>query len=1110
MTEIQIPYSLVARESYLSGDVRQKLRKAKRAAVANPLFDGNVQALEQVMPDRVPLEEVVIAPGATWIPVPDYEQFCIDVLRVQVTIFRSDVTSHWAVRLDSQYQSAANEQTYGMSWSDYTYHGNSIVRSLTGVQLFEKLLNGKKPVIRIRSSDGESSYKDPSQTANAIAKQAQLKQAFIEWCLIDESRKQRLESLYNAQCNNINLRTYDGSALRLHMAPKWLAYVQDRPYQLDGIYRGIVGNYLDDHMSALGIFWQMGLGKTITAIAIACERVLARTANRAMIVVKKQTLDGFAQTLQEAYPQIKVMVATEADLTESKRQLFLAAMVYDDPQVVVVSHEQFAKLSLRVATEKQFIQERLDMIRADISAQIESGADPKAANGIVKRIERARNRLEAKREKLRNKRDKGFCFEDLGIDFLLFDEFDVVKNGWFYTKMDRVAGISRTVSSRADDFDVKHWWMAHQYGTGRMVALTGTPVSNSLVELWRLFMQLAPRQMELRGWHQFDFWAAVCGNIKTGAAIKGNGQLEQESRFCEFVNLVEQLRLLHAVADIKDADSVGIDLGLPNVKYVNIATPMTFKQLAFMEQLVERTKKVKENDPIQFPRTDKTGKRYYVDDNMLLITTHGRIAVTDMRLVDPNMRDDYKTKINICCRRAAKIWRKTRAERAVQIIFCDMGVSDKNGFCLYDHIKEYLISLGVTENEIAIAQQWDGSKRETLHQAMRDGEKRIVLASTEVMGVGANVQTRLLALHLIDPSWRPRDMMQKIGRIERPGNSYKRVLVYRYVTQGRDGNVGFDSFMWDKLKMKTKFIQQLFRKGFNSRRIEEDASEDPTFSASEVVALATGDMRLMTYVEIEARITLNKQLISGWRKELDQIIHERSASIFSSCIPALERAITDQHRFNRLDTANGALARQTIGTCTGDNFHVDLVIDNEEQRFTDRRAAAKALWRVADALQADMDERNTVMERNEETGIYEKVRKQRVEALAEPVGTFAGFHLTVQMELSGIAYLVLTHPETGGETDCRMLVDVAQTMTRLENKLGEIITTAAGGEKKLAELQDKLSAAQTAAEQLRTKIQDAATALSTDEAAQQTLAQELGLSDTDEMAVVDFGDGEDD
>lgn len=1101
MTTTQVPYRLALSEEFLSGNVRLKLNAARAAAALDPTFEPSLKALQEHQPPTVSLSDIEIIPGAWWIPIQDYAAFCEEVLGVWVDISRSDTTSYWHLEPLGGTESLANTQTYGLSWEDLTFAGNIKVKSLEGYQLFEKLLNGKTPEIRVRKYEGGSTVKDPVLTLSAYEKQIQLKHRFVQWCKEDDARAKRLENLYNFQCNNLRLRSYDGSHLELtNMAQQWVERVRQRPYQLNGIYRGICGQTVEDVLCGLGLFWEVGLGKSIASIAIANERIHVQTARRTMIVVQRSTLEDFAVLQRGAYPQTQVLIATPEDLSEAKRQLFLARIVHNNPEVVIVTHQQFAKIPLRIETQEAWIQEKLDELDED-----EGQIDGDSKNKAIKAIERRREKFRRQIDDLEDLYDTGLCFEDLNVDLLIVDEADNYKNLPIYTKMSSVAGLPRSNSGRAKDFDRKRWWIEQTYGSGRIIKMTGTFISNTLAELWKELMDLCPAAMRMRGWHIFDAWAAVCGNIKTGAAIKNTGQIARESRFCEFVNLPEQLQLLHSVADIQNSDTVGIDLNKPKPKFVNVVAPMSDDQREYMNYLVHRSQLCKIREPMIWPKLDHKGNpvmklerlpdgseievEQEIVDNPLFITTDGRKSVLDYRLIDPEARDYYKSKVNMCVRRVFRLWKRTQEQRSTQIVFCDMGVPNRHKeFCLYYDLRDKWIAMGIPPEEIAIAQEWSTpERRQALHAAVRIGAIRVVIASTEVMGVGTNVQDLLLAIHDLDVRWRPRDMEQRLGRIVRPDNLNTKVLVYRYITQGRDGNVGFDSFMWDRVKIKMRFIRQMFSGNFNLRRIEEDASEDPTFSTAEIVALATGDMRIMAYVELEAELLLNKTLLAGINKEIDQMKHRRYASNVENCIPYLEKEIEYCQRRVAVVEPDISRVLQNRQNCTDEQFQIEIL----GEVITDPIAAAKKLDELVDQIYL------------EESNQKEKVKY--FTRIVNDVGHYGGFSLRLMVNHQG-NYLWLQGAE---RYECRLLRNVYEAMNRLQQVYLDIADQVRSLELKRKRDEIQLEAVKVELKQREQKRDALEVLIQQQEGDKLALEEELGLNKQEEIETIEFGEEED-
>ena len=943
-------YTLIPTDQYLSGDVRRKLYEAETAASINPIFLHNVARLETVQPTDIPIVDIDTAFSSIWIPLRFFEAFIQEVLEVECKVRYSEFNSAWNVESITDTDKIPNTSTYGVEWTGYTLAGNQKVYRLLATEMIELAMNFKSPSISRRETDSSPSRRDPNLTAGAIDKISQLQDRFTDWLRSDIDRRQELERLYNHKFNNLKLPTFDGGHLTFPgMSQKWRDRM--RRYQANAIHRGMMGN--------LGAFLEVGLGKTLIGQAICMERKRLDPTTKSVVIVKKSTLRQFGNAFREAYPRANLLIATSADCHKGNRKLFMARVAAGNWDAVVMTHQAFEKLPLKSATLRKFIEPLLQRVRSalaeyGIECDEDSNNPRRNTSYIVRNLERMRNRLKHQLEQAVKGKDRGMFFEDLGLNLIVADEADVYLNAPLLTKLQGIAGLSLQASGIATDFEWKLEWLRKTHGGGRVILKTGTFLRNTMANLYVMQKFLQPEMLEARGIHCFDAWASLFGRLRTGAEVTTDGGIARKTRFAEFVNLPELLQMFFSVAEIKRFEDVESDgLTRPTAKYVNVLAPMSEQQRQIMNDLVVRSIAIRNFNPRKIYDTDpKTGNVRGRDDNLLWVTTDGRKASLDARLVIPGAEDFYKSKINICARRVLKIWRKTQAARSVQMVFLDMS-TPASPTSIYRDLRIKWIQAGIPIEEIAFIQdyQTDDQKAELFDQLNR-GIKRIVIGSTPMMGVGVNVQAKLIALHHIDCTWRPCDLEQREGRILRSGNENNRVLIYRYVTQGVSGNCGFDSFMWQLVEAKLRFIRQIMAGDMTIRRMTEDASEDPTFSAAEVKALATGDIRIMRHVEVEAKIETLLRLEKSIMMDIDTMRHGRNSSIpwSRSRIKLAEDTLRNQ-------ITDFDLARANFANCTGEAFNIRLYRPDDadptrwvKQDYTDRKAAGEVLLTKVHAL----------------------------------------------------------------------------------------------------------------------------------------------------------------
>jgi N12 class adenine-specific DNA methylase len=838
-------------DRYLSGNVRSKLAVAQASALTDPGYRRNVDALQAVQPKDLEPGEIEARLGSSWIPPSDVREFVTELLDVpcaSVKIGYAETIATWTVELDYGAKHVVNNTTT---------HGTARFRAS---ELIEQSLNGRTPTAYDKHEDGSSTVNQP-ETIAAREKQQQLKDRFRDWVWEDRDRADRLAKEYNFRFNNLRLRDFDGSHLTLPgMVRTSLRGGDLAPHQKNAVWRILQGGSpLLAHV--------VGAGKTWTMAAAAMELRRLDLAKKPMFVVPNHLVDQWGAEFLKLYPQARLFVAGKDHFETGNRQQAMARIATGNYDAVIVSHRSFEFLPVSDAYFNRFIEKQLAELDADIGLAEESKDDNRR---IVKELEKAKKRLAVRLKKRadRDSKDSTMTFEELGVDQLFVDEADLYKNLAYITKMSRIAGLPNSDSNRAFDMFLKTRYL-QQRGDGRgAVFATGTPISNTLAEMYTMLRYLAPEMLSERKVDHFDSWAANFAEAVTSLELAPDGSgYRMHTRFAKFVNLPELLSVFRTVADVQTADM----LNLPRPELANgkpgiASVPASNELKAFIRTLTERAERLKKE------RVDPAV------DNMLKITGDGRKAALDVRLVDPSAEPAQESKIDLAVSRISKIWSATRNERSTQLVFSDLSTPDPERFNVYDDVRSKLVAAGIPEGEVAFIHdaKTDQAKK-LLFDAVNAGRVRVLLGSTEKMGAGTNVQRRLVALHHLDAPWRPRDIEQREGRILRQGNANKEVQIFRYVTEG-----SFDAYMWQTLETKARFIQQVMR-GETSVRAAEDL-ESGALTYAEIKAIASGNPAVVEKIKIDTEV-----------RKLDQLraIHDNQQRHIRWEIRDLPRQITE-------------------------------------------------------------------------------------------------------------------------------------------------------------------------------------------------------------------------
>jgi len=851
-----------SRDEYLSGNVRKKLQIA---LAAGSRFEAHVEALKGVQPRWLNSSEITARIGSTWIPVAEYCNFLEETFKhkgFSVT-FESKSGSWDVVAPYSAAFEVAAKQTFGTERMD-------------AIRLFDMELNMRKPTVYDKGADGKT-YANLKETIAAREKQQQLKEHFVQWLWASSDRRDRLTELYNEQFNSLVPRRFNGAHLVL---PGMSQAYTLRAHQRDAIWRVISSS----HNTLLA--HAVGAGKTLEMVCSAMELRRLGVASKVMLVVPNHMLLQISQEFLLAYPNANILMASKDDLVGDKRRQLLARIATYDWDAVVVTQATFESIKVSDEHLEDFIQHELDEIEWCIRTH-----SSQSGRGIVKQLARAKKVWKQRLEKLSKseKKDGILYFEDLGIDWLMIDEAHWCKNAYRFTKMDRIAGLPNSNSERSFDLLVKTRLVGEKRPDGRGITFaTGTPISNTMAEMWTMMRFLQPQTLEEFMIENFDSWAANFGESVTALELApdGNGY-RMQTRFSKFTNLPELMSIFGLIADIRTADM--LDLPKPKANAVTVTAEPSEALKEYVQTLVKRAEKI------------RSGGVRSNQDNMLKVTSDGRKAALDMRLVNPWGEVCEGGKIQLCAQNVYKIWDQFAEQRGTQLVFCDLSTPrDDGGFNAYACLRELLIERGIPSNEIAFIHDYNtDAEKASLFKEVREGIKRVLVGSTEKMGVGTNVQDLLVAVHHLDSPWRPSDLEQRNGRIVRQGNKFSEVWIYTYLTKG-----SFDAYMYQILHTKARFIAQVMH-GNASMRTVEDA-EVAALSYAEIKALASGNPMVLEKAAVDSELVRLSVMHSNWQQQREANLRELKD------YPSRERAV-QAHLVAVEKDCEAAIALQTSG-----------------------------------------------------------------------------------------------------------------------------------------------------------------------------------------------------
>lgn len=807
-------------DEYLSGDVRWKLRLLKE--IDNPKYAANMEALEKVQPNDLTASEIDVRLGAIWIPPEDIQRFVIELLK-PAYYASSKIKVHYS-RLTAQWNISGKTSDYGNVTANVTYG----TKRINAYKIIEETLNLKD--VRIfdtvyDESSGEKRILNRNETVLAQQKQQLIKDAFRDWLWKDPDRRDRLTTLYNTKFNSIRPREYDGSHIRfVGMNPE----ITLRPHQVNAVARVIYGgNTLLAHV--------VGGGKTFEMVAAAMESKRLGLCQKSLFVVPNHLTEQWAAEFLQLYPSANILVATKKDFETRNRKKFCSRIATGDYDAVIIGHSQFEKIPMSLERQRAILQTQLDEIIDGISEAKRENAE----RFTIKQMEKSRRSIKLKLDKLNDqtRKDDVVTFEELGVDRLFVDEAHSFKNLFLYTKMRNVAGLSQTEALKSSDLFMKCRYMDELTGSRGTVFATGTPISNSMTEMYTMQRYLQYDALCSHGLQHFDAWASTFGETITAMELAPEGTgYRAKTRFARFYNLPELITMFRQVADVQTADM--LKLPVPEAEYHNeVIKPFGF-QKDMVDSFAERAEKV------------RNGMVDATVDNLLKITNDGRKLALDQRLTDELLPDDPESKVNTCLDNIHRIWEASKEQKSTQLVFCDLSTPHGDGkFNVYDDLKAKLVRMGVPETEIAfIHNAKTEAQKAALFTNVRSGNVRILLGSTAKMGAGTNVQKRLIAEHHLDIPWRPSDIEQREGRILRQGNENSKVDIFRYVTENT-----FDSYMWQTIESKQKFISQIMTSKSPVRSCED--VDETALSYAEIKALATGNPYIREKMDLEIEVS---------------------------------------------------------------------------------------------------------------------------------------------------------------------------------------------------------------------------------------------------------------
>ena len=954
----------VTQDEYLSGNVRKKLKEAEYYNSINPIYESNIKYLKEAQPKDLSASEISIRLGATWIPesvIKDFIKYLLEpnyYNSEKIKVHYSEVNGEWNIENKSadKWNVKANT-TYGTSRANaYRIIEDSLNLRDTKIFDYEYDENGKRTQIL-----------NKKETAIAQGKQEQIKLKFNEWVWSDPDRREMLTGIYNNLYNSIKNRDYDGSHISFGgINPE----IKLRSHQVNAIARILYGgNTLLAH--------EVGAGKTFEMVAAAMESKRLGLCNKSLFVVPNHIIEQFASEFLQLYPSANILVSTKKDFETANRKKFCSRIATGDYDAVIIGHSQFEKIPMSVERQVRILNQQLEDITRGIKELKENGGENFSIKSLVKSQKSIQNKLDKLNSQ--DRKDDVITFEELGVDRLFVDEAHYYKNLYLYTKMRNVGGIAQTEAQKSSDLFMKCRYLDELTGNRGVIFATGTPISNSMVELYTMQRYLQYDKLLDNHLQHFDSWASTFGETVTAIELAPEGTgYRSKTRFAKFYNLPELMSLFKEVADIQTADT--LNLPVPKTNYNNVVIKPSEMQLELVESFGERAEKVR-NKMVESNV-----------DNMLKITNDGRKLALDQRLIN-EMLPDYETnKVSVCADNIYKIWKENKEQKLTQLVFCDMSTPHNDGtFNVYDDIKTKLINKGIPENEIEfIHNAGTEVKRKELFAKVRNGQVRVLIGSTPKMGAGTNCQDKLIALHDLDCPWRPSDLTQRSGRIRRQGNQNKEVYIYRYVTEKT-----FDAYLYQIVENKQKFISQIMTSKTPLRTAED--IDEVALSYAEIKALAAGNPLIIEKTDLDAQVSKLQLLKQSHLSEIYDL-EDKVRKTYPNQIKGLENTIS--------------------------GYEKDIVVrDNNKKDIFEMTINGIKYNERAEAGEK----------------IVEECRKMRSPNPVE-IGEFCGFKIEISFDSFNREFIVdlksnLEHPTLLGESNSGNVIRIENLLSNLETKL---------------------------------------------------------------------------
>lgn len=973
-------------DEYLSGNVRDKLNTARTFAENHPEFTPNVRALEAVQPRNLEASEIEVRIGATWIEPSDYQGFMTELLHTpwylaqkEIQVKFSEVNGEWRItgkNADSP-RNAFAYATYGTERAN-AYKILEDTLNLKDVRIYDKSVNENGDEIRVLNK---------KETMLASQKQDAMKAAFKDWIFKDQQRRERLVKVYNERFNSIRPREYDGSHLTF---PGMNPEIELRPHQKNAVAHQLYGeNVLLAHV--------VGAGKTYEMVAAAMESKRLGISQKNLFVVPNHLTEQWGAEFLQLYPGANILVATKKDFEPANRKKFCARIAMGNYDAIIIGHSQFERIPISDERQEAMLRKQID----DLEMAIQSARyEQDGGRYTVKQIEKTRKTLQIRLEKLnrKEKKDQVVTFEELGVDHLYVDEAHSYKNAFLYTKMRNVAGIAQNEAQKSTDMFNKCQYLDEITGGKGISFATGTPISNSMTELYVMQRYLQNSKLQNMGLGLFDSWASTFGEVVTSIELAPEGTgYRAKSRFARFYNIPELMNMFKEIADIKTSDQ--LKLPVPEAEYETVVLKPTEQQKEIVESLGERAEVV------------RNGGVDASVDNMLKITNDGRKLALDQRLVNELLPDNPESKISVCAEKSYEIWKDTAAQKSAQLIFCDLSTPKGDGsFNVYDDLKQKLMTKGIPDKEIAFIHDANTEAKKTdLFGKVKSGQVRFLIGSTAKMGAGTNVQDRLIALHHLDIGWKPSDLEQREGRIIRQGNHNKKVKIFRYVTEST-----FDSYMWQLIENKQKFISQIMTSKAPVRSCED--VDEAALSYAEVKALATGNPAVKEKMALDVDVAKLK-LLKANHMNNQYRLEDDIARNFPQQIAKLKEIIESY----KADIAH----YQEHKITDPEQFTMEI----SGKVFTEKKEAGAALLGVCKDIKA-------------------------VDA-AMDIGTYQGFNMRIQFDSWSKEFILSVKHESVSKV--HLGADALGNITRINNLLESYPEKLAEAVQKLETVQEQLA-----------------------------------------------------